>query len=272
MKFEMHEECRVLNEHTFVICAYKESPYLEECIQSLRSQTVPSRIIMATSTPNDYIRALADKYNIPLHVNPGEGGITQDWNFGYSCCDTPLITIAHQDDVYLPEYTRRVLERIQEAGQPLICFTDYGELRDGVPVLKNSLLKVKRLMLLPLRVRAFQRSRWVRRRVLSLGCPICCPSVTFVRENLPDVVFQKGFRSCEDWEAWEKLSKRKGEFLYVKDPLMYHRIHAGSETSAIIGDNARSGEEYEMFRKFWPDWIAGLLVKVYAKGQASNTL
>lgn len=53
---------------------------------------------------------------------------------------------------------------------------------------------------------------------------------------------------------------------------MYHRIHAGSETSAIIGDNARSGEEYEMFRKFWPDWIAGLLVKVYAKGQASNTL
>ena len=28
--------------HTFAICAYKESPYLEACIRSLKGQTVPS--------------------------------------------------------------------------------------------------------------------------------------------------------------------------------------------------------------------------------------
>ena len=53
---------------------------------------------------------------------------------------------------------------------------------------------------------------------------------------------------------------------------MYHRIHPGSETSAIIGDNARSGEEYEMYRKFWPAPVARALMKFYAKGQKSNTL
>ena len=42
--------------HTFVICAYKESAYLEECILSLKQQTVKSNIIMITSTPNNYIR------------------------------------------------------------------------------------------------------------------------------------------------------------------------------------------------------------------------
>ena len=39
-------------EHTFVVCAYGESPYLEKCIDSLEKQTVKSRILIATSTPN----------------------------------------------------------------------------------------------------------------------------------------------------------------------------------------------------------------------------
>ena len=193
-----------MNQHTYVICAYKESPFLEECIRSLKAQTVQSEIIMATSTPNDYIRSLADEYEIPLFVNSGPGGITQDWNFGYAQTNTPYVTIAHQDDIYLEHYTERMLAAMQRADRPLIYFTDYGELRNGAPVLENGLLRVKRRLLLPLR--KFRRSRWIRRRVLSMGCPICCPSVSFARENLPKVVFRNHYSSCEDWEAWERLS------------------------------------------------------------------
>ena len=43
------------DKHTFVICAYKESSYLEECIVSLEKQTVKSNILMVTSTPNAFI-------------------------------------------------------------------------------------------------------------------------------------------------------------------------------------------------------------------------
>ena len=63
--------------HTFVICAYKESKYLEECIESLEKQIVKSNIMMCTSTPNDYIKNMAQKYNIPLYINEGESGIGQ---------------------------------------------------------------------------------------------------------------------------------------------------------------------------------------------------
>lgn len=83
--------------HSFVICAYKESPFLEECIQSLEKQTVKSTIKMVTSTPNEYIADMAKKHNIELIVNEGQGGIVQDWNFGYKQIDTPYVTIAHQD-------------------------------------------------------------------------------------------------------------------------------------------------------------------------------
>lgn len=260
------------NQHTFAICAYKESAYLEECVKSLLEQTVPSKIIMITSTPNDMIKSICEKYNIPLDVNEGEGGIVQDWNFAYHAVDTKYVTIAHQDDVYLPQYTETVIERMEKAKKPLIAFTDYGELRGGQVVLKNKILQIKRFMLIPLKGKLFQSSKFMRRRVLSFGCPICCPSVTFSKDNLPQTVFQKGYRSDEDWQAWEMLSKLKGEFLYVDKVRMYHRIHEESETSIILGDNARTLEDYEMFCKFWPKSIARLLTRLYSESEKSNEL
>ena len=258
--------------HTYAICAYKESPYLEECIKSIQEQTVVSELLIATSTPNDYIKELSDKYSVPLYINEGEKGITQDWNFAYKMAKTELVTIAHQDDVYLPHYTEKILNLEREAKHPLILFTEYGELREDRVVLKNKLMKIKHLMLFPLRFKVFWNSRFVRRRILSLGNPICCPAVTFAKENLPEKVFFDGFRSNEDWEAWEVLSKMKGAFGYSKQVGMYHRIHEGSETSIIIGDNARTKEDFVMFCKFWPKPIAKLLTKIYASSEKSNEI
>ena len=265
-------EGKEMTDHTFAICAYKESPYLEECICSLKKQTVKSRIIMETSTPNEYIRKLADKYQIPLYINEGESGITQDWNYAYRCADSKYVTIAHQDDVYRKDYLERAMRAVKQFEKPLIFFSDYYELRDGKIVKSNTLLRVKRLMLLPLRPKFAQKSQFIRRRILSFGSPICCPSVLYVKENLPKVIFKDGFRSCEDWEAWEMLSKRRGAFVYDSSALMCHRIDAGSETSAIIGDHARRDEEYIMYCKFWPSWFAKLLNRQYAKGQKSNNM
>ena len=87
-----------INLHTFAVCAYGESPYLEECVQSLLAQKVRTRILIATSTPNSYIYGIGEKYGIPVHINHGEKGLAGDWNFAYSCATTPLVTLAHQDD------------------------------------------------------------------------------------------------------------------------------------------------------------------------------
>lgn len=258
--------------HTFAICAYKESPFLEECIQSLLGQTIPSTIIIVTSTDNAYIQNMAEKYHLELFINHGESGITQDWMFAYRSARTELMTIAHQDDTYDRLYTETVLQQLSAARHPLIAFTDYGELRNGAIVNKNTLLKVKRTMLLPLHLKIFHNSIFVRRRVLSFGCPICCPSVTFVKDNLPDQIFFPGFRSDEDWQAWELLSRKRGAFVYCNRSLMYHRIHDGSETSAILGDSARGNEDFQMFCKFWPKPIARLLTRAYSSSEKSNEL
>jgi len=256
--------------HTFAICAYKESPYLEDCIRSLKAQTEHSEIILSTSTPNPYIEGLCEKYGIPLYVNEGEKGITQDWNSALTRVSTPVVTIAHQDDVYFPDYVKELKALALKSSRPLIFFSDYSELRNGEYVHDNRLLRVKRLMLLPLRFPPFRGSRFVRRRILSMGSPICCPSVAFFRENLPEVIFRNHFRTNEDWEAWEMISKLKGRFLYCSRPLMAHRIHEGSETTAAIRETGRFGEDLEMFRKFWPESIARILCRVYGTSEKSN--
>ena len=258
--------------HTFVICAYKESPYLEECVYSLFNQSIKSRIVIETSTPNSYISGIADKYKIQIYINEGEGGITQDWNYALSKVQTKLVTIAHQDDVYEPEYTETFIKALKGAKKPLIVFSDYGEIRNGVKTADVQMLKIKKIILLPLRVNVFKSSRFIRRRVLSMGDAICCPSVMYAIRNIEQPLFNNHFICCEDWEAWEKLSKQKGDFIYVPKTLMYHRIHEESTTTKTLEVGGRIVENYEMFCKFWPKYIASIINKFYTKSEDSNVL
>lgn len=263
---------KITSEHTFVICAYKESEYLEETIQSLKQQTMPTNVVMVTSTPNSYINGMSEKYNVPLIINSGEAGIAGDWNFGYHQVKTEVVTICHQDDIYSKYYVEKIMKAIEKDDKTLIAFSGYGELRGREKVFSNCLLTIKKILLLPLRIPALQKSVWVRRRVLSFGCSICCPSVTYVKKNLPETIFQSNFKSNLDWEAWEMLSKRKGRFRYIPEPLVLHRIHEESETSKIIGDSLRTEEDYEMFCKFWPRWIAKRISKIYQTSEQSNNV
>ena len=77
------------SDHTFVLCAYKESPFLEECLQSLLAQTVKTDVLIATSTPCEATRSLSRRYDVPLHVREGKSGIADDWNYAVSCATTP---------------------------------------------------------------------------------------------------------------------------------------------------------------------------------------
>ncbi len=255
-------------DHTWIVCAFRESPYLEECIRSLENQTVKSTVQIATSTPCDYITDIAQRHGCEVFVNRGETGIGGDWNFALSTGKTELLTIAHQDDVYEPAYTEEMLRRVSRASDPILYFTNYAELRNGQKVEKNRLLTIKRLLLLPLRL--FPRRKWARRLSLAFGNPICCPSVTYRASIMEHEHFGKTFKSNLDWEMSEKLSRRKGTFVYGPKVGMCHRIHEASTTSSLIGDHLRGAEDYEMMRKFWPDAIAKKLSRYYGRSEESN--
>lgn len=257
-------------DHTFVVCAYKESPYLRECILSLANQTVKSQIIVCTSTRNDFIDEVCQEFELPLHISGKKSGIARDWNFAMACAKTPLVTIAHQDDVYKPTYLESALFHLNRAENPLLFFSGYSELRDGVECVNNTLLTVKHLMLKPLENKKRSSSVRVRRMILAFGDPVGCPSITYVAPKLSLPLFMEDYFGSLDWQMLEEVSKLQGDFVYDPSVRMSHRIHRGSETSSLIESNLRSEEDYDMFCKFWPAPIARLLSKAYSLSQKSN--
>lgn len=253
--------------HTYVICAYGDSPHLEACIQSLQAQTVASTIILYTSTPSTYISEMASRYQLPLKTAVG-GGIGKDWNAALSFVETPYATIAHQDDLYLPDYTQAIMTAASRYPNTTILYSDYYEEKAGQQIRVNPNLQIKRLMLATLNLMP-QLNFW-RRRILAFGNPICCPAVTYHLSKLPQFQFSETMRTSLDWRAWYDISAYQGRFTYVPQILMAHRIHEDSETSQTIADQTRTKEDLAMYQLFWPTWIAKWLNRYYVKSQKSN--
>ncbi len=259
-------------DHTFVICAYKENPHIEDTILSLKNQTVKTNIIMSTSTPNDFLNGISEKYEIPLYVNPERKGAGADWNFGYEQAKTKLVTVAHQDDFYEPEYAEEIIRYANLREDTILIYTDYYEFRVNEKVTSNKIMKIKRMMNAPLTKKMFYGSRWMRRRMLSFGDAICCPAVTYVKENTGSNPFDTGYINSCDYKTLVDLSSKKGAFICIPKQLVAHRIYPESATTLNLSENIRQKEDFEIFCEFWPKPIARLINKVYATSEKSNEL
>jgi len=258
--------------HSFVVCAYKESPYLTACLDSLKKQTRKSEIIIATSTPSPFLTEVAAQYQVPLHVGNHQSGIGRDWNYAYAQATTDFVTIAHQDDLYAPVYTERVMAAAEAAKDPIMVFTEAIEQRGDEVVTKSTLLRTKRLMNAPLTPKFTQNWRWVRKLIYAFGCPSSIPTVAYNRNKMPDLQFDTEMKTNLDWDILERMAQLPGAFVYVRQPLVKHRIHPQSETSAGIEQGYRRTEDYEMYQRYWPKPIAKLLTKLYAISYTSNSV
>lgn len=255
--------------HTFVICAYKESKYLEECIKSLENQRVKSNIIMITSTPNDYITNMAKKHKLQLYINNGKSGIGEDWNFGVSKTNTDYVTIAHQDDIYNENYIEEIVKKIENGNDFVIAFGDYEEIKEGKVIPLTNNLKIKKILQKPLI--KYGDKMWAKKFALKFGSAICCPCVTINTKIVGKKPYKTEFKCDLDWDTWLEFSKIEGRFLYINKPLMKHRIHKESETSNLIENNTRLNEDYEMLNKLWPKPIAKIVMHFYKNAIKTNS-
>ena len=130
----------------------------------------------------------------------------------------------------------------------------------------------KKILLFPLKFHKISNTKFIKRSALRFGDAICCPAVTFVKDNVPKEIFSSDLKCNIDWYAWEKLSKLKGYFYYINKPLMGHRIYSESTTSEVLKDNGRTIEDYKILCKFWPKLIAKIIAKVYSNSEKSNNV
>ena len=258
--------------HSFVVMAYKDSPYLSECLNSLKDQTIESNIYISTSTPSTYINDIANKFGVEVFITDAGQGIAHDWNFSLQQGKTKYITLAHQDDIYLPSYTESCLRSAERYKDTLICFTDYAEIADGKDRSGTLLLKVKNSILwccMPFKKNL--KSNFWKKKLISLGSPIAAPSVMYNIEKLFGFRFSNEFKVNMDWDAWYRMSEMEGRFVYIRKMLMKHRIHIDSATTKGLEANFRQNEDSRMFNRLWPEFIASWLARLYSKSYLSNT-
>lgn len=257
--------------HTFIICAYKESPFLELCIESCLQQTSvankQSIVAIYTSTPNEFILRLGEKYDLSIYTKEG-GGIGIDWNNALSFVDTDYATIVHQDDIYLPEYGSRVIESFERKKEANIVFSDYLENdASGQVKPRNINLKIKTAAL---RLMSLSNNKFYQRRIYAMGNFISCPAVSYNLSRLNGFRFDERLKMTLDWDAWERIMKIDGTVQFIDEKLMYHRIHEDSETTANTVDKTRELEEYDMYRRYWGKNLSKLIMKFYVLNQKSN--
>lgn len=251
-------------EHAFVVCAYKESEHLEACIRSLKRQTVQSKIVICTSTPCDFITGIAEKYHVKLYVREGKSDIQDDWNFACNRLDAEWVTVAHQDDVYDKHYLEYMLNEIKKAPDAVIAFSDYRPIIHGKVGMDRN-CQIRRLLRLPLKNPKLATSKFVKKRCLSMGNSICCPSVTYHKSIISGPIFTSDLKFSLDWDTYLKFASFEGRFLYLDKPLTFYRIHNNATTMDFINNHTRKNEDRIMFRKFWPKPVVELILLFYTK-------
>ena len=119
-------------------------------------------------------------------------------------------------------------------------------------------------------ISVFPKSIFWRTRILAFGNAICCPAVSYNLEKLKNFQFDEKMRVSLDWKAWYVIGHMGGDFRFINESLMYHRIHQDSETTNSIHDNSRTKEDLDMFKLYWPDFFAETLLKFYVRSQETN--
>ena len=256
-----------VDNHVFVVPAYGESPYLRMCLQSLAAQTRRSPVVVSSSTSGPGVEAAARDYGARLVVHGPNHGIGHDWNMALAAVDAEWVTLAHQDDLYLPGFAEYTLQAVAREPEAALVVTDYRELAESQVRGMTPMLVIKRM----LQEFAFLGRRSVRgqagRRLLALGCAVPCPTVTLRRgPEASAMPFREDMRVNLDWDLWWRMAEEDARFVIVRKALVLHRIHAASESMNGVRSGARASEDLMMFRRIWPERVANILARIYSLG------
>ena len=257
--------------HAFLVPAYGRSPYLEACLSSLHEQSIDTSILISTSTPFDGLDRVAAKFNAKLFVHGPNQGIAHDWNTGLAEVQTPWVTIAHQDDLYRPDFVESLMYAVKNTNHDLsLVFTNYDEIIGDSIRSSSQLLRIKQMLLwFAFRGRTTISTTKDKINALRFGNPIPCPSVSLNLSKLK-LTFDPNLKINMDWVAWLDCAHQPGAFHWIRKPLMSHRLHKASETTGGLSSGARSQEDLAILQQLWPKQVAWLIHKTYAIAYKHN--
>ncbi|MEM7199472.1 MAG: glycosyltransferase [Planctomycetota bacterium] len=237
---------------TFAIPCRNAGEHLRPLLESLLAQTDQDFAMLLVDDASDdgspaRARAIAGT-RLQVLVNDEPLGLAANWNRAVEASRSDFVCLAHQDDVYHPEYLAVMLDALRtDREQALVHCRATTMDADGQP----------------LRAPAEDfKARWWQRhageppgepatayRELLRGNFVCCPSILYRRELFASVGgFRPDLRFTPDWDLLFRALLADWRFASVDRALVRYRRHAASATQREAASLNRYREELATLR------------------------
>ncbi len=107
---------------TIVIPCFNASKYLRETLDSLKKQTIETKIIAIDDGSTDDTWKILQEYNI-TSVQQTHGGLGKAMNTGVKLCDTPYYIHLSADDLFTPTFIEQAEKMIESTGADVVIPT-----------------------------------------------------------------------------------------------------------------------------------------------------
>ena len=237
---------------TFAIPFYSGIRWLPRTIESLLAQRDPGwrAIVCDDGSPEagaeDLVRAVGDP-RLTYQRNPRNLGMADNWNRCLELAETELVTLLHDDDELLPDYTGVVsaaaarhpdatalythAEIIGEDSRPRFSFPDFVKARLVDPSPRAEV------------VLAGERGL----RASLRGNFITCPTLSYRKSRLGALRFSAAYRFVLDLELTTQILLAGGTIVGCPEVCYRYRRHQGNATLGFTRSLYRFEEEAAWF-------------------------
>lgn len=200
---------------SIVLCTYNAEAYLDQCIQSLLSQTFSDfELIIVDDGSSDgtlrYLKGIKDQ-RIRLIELGSNHGLIYARTKGFSEAGGRYIAIMDADDIAHPQRLEEQLSVFQTQDVD-VCGSFHISLDNATG---------KR------RARKSPISDSDIRALLTIYCPICNPSASVKTEIVRKNAYNTEYTHAEDYGLWCDIAANGGKFYNIPRPLLTYRLHAG---------------------------------------------
>lgn len=232
---------------TFAIPCRDGARHLPALLRSLLGQTVACRLLLVDDASTDRSVALAREVagdRLQVVQNPDPLGIPGNWNRAAALVDTEYFCLAHQDDVYAPDFAAALSATLAAAPGaaaahcPAVAIDDEGARRRSLAERYKARIW-RRLPAVESPAEAFPR--------LFAGNYVSCPSLVYRRSAFLAIgAFDQHFRFAPDWEWLLRATAKGWQLATVARPLVSYRRHREQATRAAASTLKRYREEHAL--------------------------
>ena len=255
---------------TVVIPVFNGGRFLAATIESLLAQTHRDfTVVCLDDQSTDDSVAIAQSFrDARLHVerNVTRRGLAGNWNEAIAIARTPLLVIAHQDDLYEPHYLEAAAQLLEAHPRAFIAHTRATYIdEEGQPVdstASRSRIDSGRMP------EPYEREPSAELRALHNGNYIICPSAMYRMSAVAGIGdFNEHYRFVPDWEYWFRGLQKGFTITGSHARLAHWRRHEESATRHEEATLRRYDEELELLE--WLSRTAGMRDR---KNLVENTL